>query len=370
MQGQILEQEEGEQEERGFLGRFLQKFLELLAVFVGNPLAEAGGQEKALFERLVLQGMMVRQNLMLTDAVAKGMNPLRRGGHLRQASQEREKDRYGLLRRQIMQRMSDALIVVPAPMYDRIAFAADAVAQEIRQSCRGNAKMQAQVLGQYIAQLEKDGWKTHDLMSPLLLVLEDRHFAQQGALQEGGGAAGAQMLMVAQEESGDAQTWGYDKATPGEGASRMQQLQMQKSIEELALESPQIAQLVHAKNADAAEIRLIAVREMLRHYFEKNPKEFREIAISLLGMVPHEGDAGLLQRISYEMARVGSIAFAYRMLLQLKKKRKMDEAICMRSMAVQKGKGKRFYVCKRACGSSGMVRGMLGLLIKKGSTSI
>ena len=109
---------------------------------------------------------------------------------------------------------------------------------------------------------------------------------------------------------------------------------------------------------------------MLRHYFEKNPKEFREIAISLLGMVPHEGDAGLLQRISYEMARVGSIAFAYRMLLQLKKKRKMDEAICMRSMAVQKEKGKRFYVCKRACGSSGMVRGMLGLLIKKGSTSI
>lgn len=366
MQEQMLAQKKDEGQ--SFVEKFLQKCLELLAIFVGNPLLDSSTDEKALFERLVLQNIMARQNLMLTDAVARGMNPIRSPRAAEEKVQEAQKGRYAQLREQIMKRMSDAPVVVPAPVYEQIALAAKKIAQEIKQGCGGDAKLEVKVLNEYLGELERQQWKTHDLMSPLLLILEKKQEGNAPGYDAGDSPAGA--LIVGQETAHAQGKPDYDAATPGSAASRLVQLQVQAGALELAKESPAIAQIISAKNADAAEIRIIAVREMLRHYFEKNPKEFREIAISLLGMVPHEGDEALMQRIAYEMARIGSIAFAYRMLLEIQKKKKIGEAACLRTLAVQKGRGKKVYVCPNACPRGGMARGILELLIKKGGTSI
>lgn len=397
MQEQMLVQRE--EQGQNFLEKVLQKCMELLFSFIGNPLLGSGSDEKALFERLMLQNLMGMQVLLGTDAAAKGMNPLRRGGANTPRTQ-RERGRYEELRDQIMHRMSNAPIVVPAPVYDKIAFAAGALSSEIHAFGKGDAKLEMKVMQEYLAELEKQQWKTHDLMSPLLLILETKYaegHAESGAPGYGAAKPSGSGINFGKQQAGwvelkpreDRQRASqlaysneenphsrpppdYGAAKPAGGASKVQHSaqELQKYAQQLAAVDENVAQLLRAKNADMSELRLISVREMLRHYFEKNPKEFREIAISLLGMVPSEGDDTLMQKLAYEIARIGSFALAYRMLIALREKKKMGELVCIRNLAVQKGKGKKVLVCRRACGSAGMARGVLELLIKKGSTSI
>lgn len=379
MQEQMLAQKE----EKGpnFLEKVLQKCLELIFSFVGNPLLESSSDEKALFERLVLQNLMTMQLLLSTDNAAKGMNPLRRGGAIIPQSQ-RERGRYEELREQIMHRMSSAPIVVPAPVYDKIAFAAGAVSKEIHDFGKGDAKLETKILNEYLRELERQQWKVHDLMSPLILMLEDKSSDDSAPGYDAAKPSGAGMHAIARH-AGQVGYWeellpdhkeqpSHEGAAPMGGSAKISHSheELQKYAQQLAAVDENVAQLVRAKNADMSELRLISVREMLRHYFEKNPREFREIAISLLGMVPHEGDEALMQKLAYEIARMGSFAFAYRMLLKLRERKKMGELVCVRNLGVQKGKGRHVLVCRRACGSAGMARGILELLIKKGSTSI
>gem|GEM_PF-2585478 len=371
-----------QREEQGqtFLEQVLQKCLELLFSFIGNPLLGSGSDEKALFERLVLQNMMTMQLLIGADNAAKGMNPLRRGGaNIPQTL--RERGRYEELREQIMHRMTSAPIVVPAPVYDKIALAAGAISREIHSFGKGDARLELKIMQEYLQELERQQWKVHDLMSPLLLIMENK-YAEHGELGYDAAKPGG-FGMHARGHAEQLEYWkellpdtksapGHDAASPFGGASKAQHShqELQKFAQQLAAVDENVAHLLRAKNADMSELRLISVREMLRHYFEKNPKEFREIAISLLGMVPNDGDEVLMQKLAYEIARIGSFALAYRMLIALREKKKMGELVCIRNLAVQKGKGKKVLVCRRACGSAGMARGILELLIKKGSTSI
>ncbi|VVB58787.1 Uncharacterised protein [Candidatus Anstonella stagnisolia] len=371
-----------QREEAGqnFLEQVLQKCMELLFSFVGNPLLGSGSDEKALFERLMLQNLMTMQLLIGADNAAKSMNPLRSGRTSIPQSQ-RERGRYEELREQIMHRMSNAPIVVPAPVYDKIAFAAGALSKEIHSFGKGDARLEMKILNEYLAELERQQWKAHDLMSPLLLIIENK-YAEHGALgYDASKPAG--MGARARGQAGELEYWEellpdanasveHGGSRPMGGASKVQYSpqELQKYAQQLAAVDENVAQLLRAKNADMSELRLISVREMLRHYFEKNPKEFREIAISLLGMVPSEGDEALMQKLAYEIARIGSFALAYKMLLALREKKKMGELVCVRNLGVQKGKGKKVLICKRACGTAGMARGILELLIKKGSSSI
>jgi len=117
---------------------------------------------------------------------------------------------------------------------------------------------------------------------------------------------------------------------------------------------------------NSAMVRLASVREMLRYYFERHPKEYSAALAAALGITTDkEGDMVYLQeRLACELARIGSFALSQKILAAIKEKKRMDTEHCLLELGYKYDRKRRVLVLgKRTCGSRNEARGIIGLLL-------
>lgn len=212
----------------------------------------------------------------------------------------------------------------------KAAPAAEATAEEAAQKlalviddyARGEERLAKEALQELDLRLKANNYKADDLMAMLLLVIEDRIWAgEEGDI---GGAKGA-----------------------GSGIKNIPE-----KLRETAKES--------------AEARLASVREMLRYYFDRNPRAYPTALAAALGITAdQEGDTEFLQeRLAYEIARVGSFALAQKILAAAKEKGKMDTKRCLLELGYfYDKKKKKLVIGKRTCGKPAEARGIISALL-------
>ena len=187
---------------------------------------------------------------------------------------------------------------------------------------RGDAARAKGALSDFQSGLSSQNYKADDLMAVLLLVIEDRIWAGEEAGLEGAKS----------------------------GGSRSRNMVIPTRLRQSAMES--------------AEVRLASVREMLRYYFERHPKEYAVALASALGITAdQEDDVQFLQeRMAFELASVGSFALSQKLLAAAK--RKMDHNKCMIELGYfYDRKKKRLVLGKRTCGRPAEAKGIIGLLM-------
>ncbi|MCX8174731.1 MAG: hypothetical protein N3E51_00805 [Candidatus Micrarchaeota archaeon] len=163
--------------------------------------------------------------------------------------------------------------------YEEIEKAQALLAGVINDYARGDMQKAGAVLKEFRSRLEAGNYKTDELMAVLLLVIEDMIWMdEEGQVGGAGGLGGANV------------------APSG------------------LLHKPQN----FAKQA--ALVRLASVREMLRHYFEKNPRDYAAVLAAALDIpLDEEPELALIeQRLTCEIAKIGCFAFAQKLLAKLK----------------------------------------------------
>jgi len=209
--------------------------------------------------------------------------------------------------------------------------AQDALAFVLADFARGDEKKLRAAFDEFESRVSAPQHKSVDLMATLLLVVED--LAWEG--EEGAAGSPAHF-----------------------GARVKKPLAVPETLRENARES--------------ALVRLASVREMLRYYIERNPKEYPSILASALGLVSDsELDQQFLQeRLASELANIGGFALAQKMLAEVKKKFKKDTNKCLITLGYRYDrKNKVLVVGKRTCGTPNEAKGIIALLLasaKKG----
>lgn len=191
---------------------------------------------------------------------------------------------------------------------------------------RGNAAKASTAVLEFDSRLKSDEYRSADLMAVLLLVIEDLHYEGEE------GAAGSS------RHSG----------------SKVGAVLVPQKLRETAKES--------------AIVRLASVREMLRHYFERHPKEYASVLAAALGITAdQEGDAEFLQeRLASELAHIGGFALSQKILSELKRKKKLDRDMgkCLLELGYHfDRKTKKLVVGKRTCGTMSEARGIVSFLL-------
>lgn len=187
---------------------------------------------------------------------------------------------------------------------------------------RGDAARAKGALSDFQSSLSSQNYKADDLMAVMLLVIEDSIWAGEEA--------------------------GLGEAKSGGSRSR----------------NPVIPTRLRQSAMESAEVRLASVREMLRYYFERHPKEYAVALASALGITAdQEDDVQFLQeRMAFELASVGSFALSQKLLAAAK--RKMDHNKCMIELGYfYDRKKKRLVLGKRTCGRPAEAKGIIGLLM-------
>ncbi|MFA6213900.1 MAG: hypothetical protein WC717_01345 [Candidatus Micrarchaeia archaeon] len=190
---------------------------------------------------------------------------------------------------------------------------------------RGNAEKEKRVVEGLHEHMRQQGYQADDMMSSLLMVIEDDAWAGE----EGG--------------LGSAKHHG--------GTTRIASL---------------IPRKLRSTAQDSAVVRLASVREMLRYYFRLHPQDYRVALAAALGITADQEDdpAFLQERLAFEIASIGSFALAQKILAELKKKRKMDTYECLMRLGYRYDrKRKRLIIGKRTCGKPAEARGIIGLLL-------
>ena len=187
---------------------------------------------------------------------------------------------------------------------------------------RGDAARAKAAVSDFQSSLSSQNYKADDLMAVLLLVIEDRIWAGEEA--------------------------GLGEARFGGSRSR----------------NPVIPARLRQSAMESAEVRLASVREMLRYYFERHPREYAVALASALGITAdQEDDVQFLQeRMAFELASVGSFALSQKLLAAVKKK--MDRSKCMIELGYFYDKTKkRLVLGKRTCSRPAEAKGIIGLLM-------
>ena len=213
-----------------------------------------------------------------------------------------------------------AQAAVPSPA--QVQAAGQKLALVLDDYARGDAAKAKGALSDFESQLVSQNYRADDLMAVMLLVIEDR-------------------------------IWAGEEAGLGEakfGGSRAR--------------NPVIPTRLRQSAMDSAEVRLASVREMLRYYFERHPKEYATALAAALGITAdQEDDVQFLQeRLAFELASVGSFALSQKILAAVRKK--MDHSKCMLEMGYfYDRKKKRLVLGKRTCGKPAEAKGIIGLLM-------
>ncbi len=192
---------------------------------------------------------------------------------------------------------------------------------------RGDKKKEEKIVKEFESELKGKEYKADDLMAVLLIVIEDQIFSAQEPSVGSTKPSGTGVKIK--------------KAVPQE-------------IRKVAKQS--------------ANIRLASVREMLRYYFERHPEEYSHALAIALGMTSDQGgDIALLQeKLSYELASIGSFALAQKILLAIKKKKKMDEKKCLLELGYKYDKGKKLLIIgKRTCSKPLKAKEIVKLLLSR-----
>lgn len=198
---------------------------------------------------------------------------------------------------------------------------------------RGDEGKLHSAMGEFQSRLSSQRYRADDLMATLLLVIEDLSWGGDGK----GGSEGA---------AGSASHFG---ARTGGRRTTVAPEILRQSAKESSI------------------IRLASVREMLRHYFERYPKEYASILAAALGVTAdQEGDQIYLQeRLASELVHIGGFALAQKILIELKRRKNLekDAAKCLLELGYRYNRKKKVLVLgKRTCGSPEESRGLLALL--------
>ncbi|VVB98763.1 Uncharacterised protein [uncultured archaeon] len=190
---------------------------------------------------------------------------------------------------------------------------------------RGDESKAKAAVADFKLRLSMDDYKADELMAVLLLVIEDHVWAEQ----EGG--------LLGAKPSGT-----------GAKVKSMIPTQLRETMKE------------------SANVRLASVREMLRYYFDRHPKEYAAALAAALGITAdQEEDSTYLQeRLASELASIGSFALAQKILAEIKLRKKMDTKNCLRELGYRYDRrGKKLILGKRTCGSPAEAKGIIGVLM-------
>lgn len=195
--------------------------------------------------------------------------------------------------------------------------AKQALSYAIAEHAKGEVKEAASVLTELRIRVIRHNYEIDDLMGVLLLIIEDRMAKKSGSLQ---------------------------KSEPNVGTPKPSLVKAP-----IASVVPEIARL-NAK--ESAVVRLASVREMLRYYFERHPREYRAALAAALGMTSdQEGDDAYLQeRLAYALSSIGSFALAQKILSHLRLRKKMDTKKCLSELGFRYDRSlKTLILGKRTC---------------------
>lgn len=221
-------------------------------------------------------------------------------------------------------------------MLRRIVFKKDAqnikkiqvqLAAILNDYARGDAQKAEAVLAEFSHRLEAQDYKSDELGAVLLLVIEDHVWAG---------------------EEGD-----IGSARPGGSSSRV-----------LAA----LPEKMRQASAQAVQMRLASVREMIRYYFLRHSGEYYKIVAIALGMSEAEAaDEGTIrEKLDAEIASIGGFAVSEKILAAIKLKKKMDEKSCLIELGYKFDKDKKLLIVgKRTCWKPGEARKAISALMSK-----
>ncbi|MCX6769911.1 MAG: hypothetical protein NT051_04505 [Candidatus Micrarchaeota archaeon] len=223
--------------------------------------------------------------------------------------------------------VSNIKITVPAvPSHMRIK---ERLAREINDYSRGDRVAAESVVSDFESRLTSAKYAVDDLMTLLLLVIEDHYWGEANS----------------------------DEDSPGSGPAFHNGQRLRFAM------PPKLKVIAQ----HSAYTRLASVREMLRHYFKVHPKDFSVVLALTLGItIDQESDNTFFQeRLATELARIGSFALAQKMLAELKRQKKMDTRACLLQIGyLYDKKKKKLVLGKRTCGRPVEAREIIGLLLR------
>jgi len=190
---------------------------------------------------------------------------------------------------------------------------------------RGDLEKLRAAVSDFEGRLKSQDYAAHDLMSVVLLVIEDH-------------------------------IWEGSEGAPGSASHFGSRVRP----------NPAVPEILRTTAMNSAMVRLASVREMLRYYFERHPKEYSAALAAALGITTDkEGDMVYLQeRLACELARIGSFALSQKILAAIKEKKRMDTEHCLLELGYKYDRKRRVLVLgKRTCGSRNEARGIIGLLL-------
>ncbi len=206
----------------------------------------------------------------------------------------------------------------------------DSLAFALADFSRGDDEKLRAAVGEFDARLSSQQYKAPDLMAILLLVIEDLAWGE-------GGSEGA---------AGSASHFG---ARIG------------------GRKGPVAPEILRQSAKDSSIVRLASVREMLRYYFERYPKEYASMLAAALGITAdQESDPIHMQeRLASELVHIGGFALAQKILVELKRKKKLEKDTnkCLLELGYRYDRKRKVLVLgKRTCGSPEDTQGLVALL--------
>ena len=207
--------------------------------------------------------------------------------------------------------------------------ARDALAFVLADYARGDEAKLRGAISEFESRLASAQHKSADLMATLLLVIEDKTWAHSG-----------------------------EEGAPGSPFHFGARVRTPAAVPEIMRENAK----------ESAVVRLASVREMLRYYFEHNPKEYSSILAAALGMTADQGGdpVYMQERLAAELVHIGGFAFAQKLLAELKRKRNLvkDSEKCLLELGYRYDRKRRVLVLgKRTCGTPAEARGIVALLV-------
>jgi len=310
---------------------------------VGNPLANAPPKERRVFfdslsqsvkNEAPLQRIIPHPVLRATDSerakalaanfeVVQKQVDLQKGAAQQAAAQEKQRVQLQYVKPENTA-ASDGQMQASKSMSQQMRACMEQLSFVLGDFSRGNPQKTYSAVSEFESRLEAQNYKADDLMSVLLLVIEDK-------------------------------IWGGEEGQTG-GAKRFGG---RISSNKVPLELRQTAK-------ESAYVRLASVREMLRYYFERNPKDYVGALTLALGITADEGaDQTFMQeRLAYELAMIGSFALAQKLLAAVKLQRKMNTQKCLLELGYRYDiRRKKLVLGKRTCGTPSESRGIVHLII-------
>lgn len=243
---------------------------------------------------------------------------------------------------------------VSSPLFSAVYWSAlpafrhaqESMATVINEYARGDGEKAREAVWELERRLKAADFQVDDLMAALLMVIEDRIWEGKASAPSAQmGEPGAYAARVPQGLAGPSR------------ASVQQEKAASQAI---------IPEILKQEIRQSAQMRLASVREMLRYYFAKNPREYHRALCKVIevGEDVQENSDYFQERLADQLARIGSFALAQMMLAEIKARHDMDTQDCLLKLGYKyDGKLKRLILGKRTCGTASESKSILQTLL-------